>query len=210
MQNKAYNVQTLRVPRNVFGFPDRMISYVRYADIVSTTSTVGSLAKYVFRWNSTFDPDQTSTGHQPLYRDVYAGIYDHYAVISARCRFEAVNPNTTDSVVCGIITDDDTSQSSSFQTLLEQSHGISELLTPLSGSKSRHMFTDTWDAARILGVDPYTSEEYKTAVGSNPTEESTLTAWSIPQNGTSSLSVQWRIEIVYHVLWTELQTPSQN
>lgn len=208
--NTPYNAQILRVPRNVFGFPDKMISTIRYCDIVSTSSTTGSIGKQIYRWNSVFDPDQSGIGHQPLYRDVFAGIYDHYAVISAACKCEAVNANTGNSVLCGIVTDDDLTTSTSFQTLLEQSHGISELLTPLAGSKSRHMFTQTWSAARFLGVNPYTSEEYKTAVTGNPVEESYLLLWSIPQDGISTVSLQWRIQIEYDVLWTELQTPSQN
>lgn len=195
---------------NVFGFPDRLLTRVRYSDIVNLPSTVGSLATYVFRWNSTFDPDFTSTGHQPLYRDTYASIYDQYSVVSAHATLTPINPSATINMLVGYTTDDDTTASTSFQTLMEQSRGTSTLLTPLSGSRSSTVFNTSWDCQGVLGIDPYTSETYKTAVGSNPAEVSTLILWSIPGDGSSTVNTQWKVEIVQEVLWTELQTPAQS
>jgi len=205
--SNARDVQVVRFTPSVFGFPDRLVTKLRYADYYNLTSTAGALAKQVIRWNSTFDPDQTGTGHQPLYRDTYAAIYDHYAVISAKAIIRVVNPGTI-SMICGVLTDDDTSTSSTFQTLMEQSHGHSVELTPLTGSKSDHVFTVSWNASQILGLDPFASEEYKTAVGSNPTEESELLFWSIPVDGSSTNTLGVTIELQQEVLWTELATPT--
>lgn len=176
---------------------------------MNLTSTSGALAKQVIRWNSTFDPDATNVGHQPLYRDTYAAIYDHYAVVSAEIEVTLVNPGTI-THLCGIVTDDDTSSSATFQTLMEQSHGQSRELTPLTGSASETIFRATWSAAEFLNVDPYSSEEYKTAVGSNPTEESDLIIWGIPADGSSTNTLNVIVKLVQKVLWTELTTPTSS
>jgi len=113
-------------------------------------------------------------------------------------------------MICGLLTDDDTSTSTTFQTLMEQSHGKFVELTPLTGSKSEVIISETWDAASFLNVDPYTSEEYKTAVGSDPTEESDLLIWAIPVDGSSTNTLGVTVELIQTVLWSELTTPTQS
>jgi hypothetical protein len=156
---------------NVFGFPDRLLTKVRYCDILSITSVAGGQGKYLWRWNSTFDPDYTGTGHQPLYRDTYATIYDQYAVVAATATFEILN-NSVSPLVVIMNTDDDGTLSSNNNVLEEQSHGTSKLMTPLTGSCSKVTMTATWNAASFLNIDPFSSETYKTPVASNATEES--------------------------------------
>ena len=93
-----------------FGFPDRLLTKLRYHDgPLIITSTLGGQALYQFRWNSTFDPDFTSAGHQPLYRDTYASLYDQYAVIRATARIVFTNTLGGTSFLVGCTTDDDTS-----------------------------------------------------------------------------------------------------
>jgi len=209
----------MSVPRSVpylcerggipIGFPQTLLTKVRYYDTYAMTVTTGSLGKQVMRWNSTFDPDFTSTGHQPLYRDTFAAIYDHYAVVDARATVKIVNTSTVPLIV-GCVTDDDSSAAGSVTVLCEQPTGVHELLPPLSGSLSSVKFNRTWSCRDVLGIDPYSSEEYKTSVASNPTEESYLHIWGTVTDGSSSTSITVAVEMEYTVLWTELQTPSSS
>lgn len=194
----------------VFGFPDRILTKLRYAEVYNLTSTVGSIGKQLMRWNSMFDPDQTGTGHQPLYRDTYASIYDQYAVVRARARIRFDNPNAAIPFVVGCVTDDDSTTSTTWQTLIEQSHGVSDSLTCLSGSHSSCEFNMSWDCAKVLNIDPFADLSYKTAVGANPTEISQLLLWSIPFDGISTATIQVKLDMEFDVLWTELQTPVQS
>jgi hypothetical protein len=191
------------------GFPMTLLTKVRYYDTYAMSVTTGSLGKQVMRWNSTFDPDFTSTGHQPLYRDIFATIYDHYAVVSARANVKIVNTSTVPLIV-GCVTDDDSSSAGSVTVLAEQPTGMHEMLPPLSGSLSSVTFRPTWDCKKVLGIDPYASEEYKTGVGSNPTEESYLHIWGTVTDGSSSTSITVSVEIEFDCLWTELATPSSS
>jgi hypothetical protein len=194
------------VPRNVFGFPPKMMSRLRYIDTYTITSSVGSTGKQVIYINSTFDPDNTGTGHQPMYRDTYAALYDHYAVVSAKARVKFFNTEAAGLLACGVVIDDDNATVGlAVQTIRELSLGDSVVLPPLAGSLSTHTFTVEWDCKKILGIDPYSSEEYKTAVGSNPTEISALLLHVTNlAGGTASYGVD--VELEQTVLWTELAT----
>jgi hypothetical protein len=205
----AKKPQYIRFQPDCFGFPDRLLTKLRYSDFSSVTSTSGGLGTDTYRWNSTFDPDETGTGHQPLYRDTYAAIYDHYAVVSARAIIRFTNTDVDSPIFITVNTDDDGTTSTTPQTVAEQSHGISTLLTPLSGSHSFHEFVVKWDCMEMLGIDPFTSETYKTAVGSNPTEASNLAISAATTDG-STASINYQIVLEQTVLWTELSTPTQS
>lgn len=198
--------QISRFVPKVYGFPDSLQTSIRYHATWTITSTSGVVSNYVFRWNSTFDPDATSGGHQPLYRDTYASIYDHYSVVSASANIRFLN-GTAESWIVGCVTDDDTSGSSSVDTLCEQSHGFHTTMTPLTGSKSLVSFSPKWDCKKVLRIDPYASETYKTGVASNPAEESDLILWAATLTGNTA-TITGDIELIYDVLWTELTTPS--
>jgi len=202
-------VATLAIGRQMpMGFPDKLMSKLRYCDLNTLTSTLGSIGRYVFRWNSTFDPDLTGVGHQPLYRDTFAGIYDQYSVVSATAKIKFINPGT-DPIRVGVVTDDDNTGSTTVDTLCEQAHGQHVLLPPMAGSLSSHTFNISWDCKKILTIDPFTSEAYKTAVGSDPTEQSDLHVWF--NNAIAGTSVcYFDIELIQTVLWTELSTPVQS
>ncbi len=208
--NNYAKVPTLGLGQNLaYGFPDKLLSKMRYHEVGTLASTAGTIAKYLFRWNSIFDPDFTGVGHQPLYRDTFAGIYDHYAVISCVAKITLVNSSSNPHIV-GSVTDDDNSVSANRDTLCEQSHGKHYFIPALTGSLSSKTWNMTWDAKTYLNIDPFTSESYKTLVANNPTEESFLHIWSVPADGSSTSSVLFDIELIYTVLFTELQTPVQS
>jgi hypothetical protein len=189
------------------GFPDKLMSKLRYHETGNIASVLGAVGLYQYRWNSTFDPNYTGGGHQPLYRDTYAAIYDHYAVISTVATITFINISTSPFVV-GVGTDDDAGASSSLDVLAEMNHGYHKLIPPLLGSLSSHTFNVSWDCKRVLSIDPFAAQTYKTAVGSNPSEESILNLFGATADSAASSTIYYDIEFTYSVLWTELSTPS--
>jgi hypothetical protein len=209
---KRDSAAPMNIPRMIqggsmpLGFPDKLLSKLRYHETGTITSLLGGITKQNYRWNSTFDPNQTGGGHQPLYRDTYAAIYDHYAVVSAVATITFVNYSTSPFIV-GCVTDDDTS-TGGIDVVCEMNHGYHKLIPPLLGSLSSHTFTVNWDCKRVLTIDPYTSQTYKTNVGTDPSEESILTLFGSAADGASSAQVYYDFELTQTVLWTELTTPT--
>ncbi len=76
-------------------FPARTVRRLRYADSGTLSSASGVVAGYVLRANDCFDPDFTSTGHQPMGFDQMMVFYNHFHVLRSRlvCTFK----NTTAS-----------------------------------------------------------------------------------------------------------------
>jgi hypothetical protein len=197
-----------KIPRLGLGFPDRLLSKVRYHENSAAISTLGGVIGNIYRWNSIFDPDASFGGHQPLYRDIYATIYDHYSVISARAVVKFINTSAAPFIV-GCVTEDDTTFSATVDTLCEQDHGVHVFLPPLTGALSTHTFNLDWDCQKILGINPFASETYKTGQGANPAEESDLIVW-LASADASTATLYYDITIEYDVLWTELATPTQS
>lgn len=192
----------------IFGFPPTLLTKLRYVDTYALNSTAGSLSKQVFYVNSIFDPDNTGVGHQPLYSDTYGSIYDHYAVVSTKLTIQYQSLAATTSMVVGAVIDDDNTSSSTPTTLMEQNMGKHMLLPPLYGSLSNRTITIQWDCKKHLGIDPFSSQTYKTAIGSNPSEIASLIVWSVPADGGSTASTQVQVTMEFTVLYTELTTPT--
>jgi len=75
------NIAEMRMP----GYPATVVRRLRYATTVSITSTTGVPAGYIFRANDLFDPDFTSTGHQPEPFDQLMVAYNHFTVFKSKC-----------------------------------------------------------------------------------------------------------------------------
>lgn len=116
----------------------------------------------------------------------------------------------TVAVHVGAVTDDDSAVAGTVSVLQEQAYGVHRMLPPLTGSLSTCTLRLPWSAKKNLRIDPFTSEEYKTSVGSNPTEESYLNIWATTTDGLSNGTVIVNYTLVQEVLWTELQTPSSS
>jgi hypothetical protein len=210
--NTASEKAVERVPRftfrgkDVFGFPDRLETTLRYHMQTALNSTTGSIARQQFRWNSCFDPDFTGSGHQPMYWDQLTVMYDNYIVCSANAVIKFVNTSTVPFQV-GIGTDDDTGSSSTLDTLCEQNHSKTTLLPPLSGSLSSVTFRPTWDYQTIIGDNPYSSQGAKTSTGADPSQISVLNTYAATVDASSN-SCYVDVYLYQKVLFTELKTPT--
>lgn len=153
-----------------YGFPDRIVTRLRYDQVGNMTTTGGSIVKQVWRANSVFDPDFTGAGHQPLYFDQFAAIYNQYAVIKSKITTVfTMSEGGTVPILCGLVGDDDGTTSTTFATLQEKSHGSSRVLMPTTGANNCIVMSERFHCKKHLTIDPFSSETYKTAIGSNPT-----------------------------------------
>jgi hypothetical protein len=93
-------------PMNRNVMPYKMRAKLPYSDIVGLDSGVGTTAVHVFTANGLYDPDITTTGHQPRGFDQYMTLYDHNLVESSRMK-AIFGPADVDIIV-GICLRDDT------------------------------------------------------------------------------------------------------
>jgi hypothetical protein len=67
----------------------------KYSELLSLNAPIGIATYHTFRANSLFDPDFTSTGHQPYGFDQIMALYWHFTVVGAKITVETVNSDTT-------------------------------------------------------------------------------------------------------------------
>lgn len=70
------------------GIPPIFMTKLKYNETVPVSSAFG---EYLFNGNSIYDPNRTSTGHQPMYQDEFAALYRKYAVSASKIQVSFVN-----------------------------------------------------------------------------------------------------------------------
>lgn len=194
----------------IFGFPNSIITKIRYCDQIVITSTLGVLGTYLFAANSIFDPDQTGIGHQPLFRDNFANIYNYYVVLGSKitCTFLSDTPAQTPWIV-GITGDDNGTSSTVLATRMELNNSVSRLMPPYGSGDAVQTLEMTYEPNRNLGVNAEGDGTARTAVGSDPTDVWYYSLFAATLNA-STLGCYVKVEIDYTVKFSELVSQTQN
>lgn len=198
--NEAQMIPGL-IPRKVYGFPDTIITTMRYCDAFTRTSTLGAIGFNTFRANSIFDPDETGLGHQPMYRDQWAGIYNSYVVIGSKITVRFARQSTANLCV-GVCGDDN----SLFPTLLSEKMEMNNSVYTILHADDVTLQM-TYEPQQNFGVDAKSDGASQTAVGSNPAEQYYFGVWGHCIDATLTSKFDFTIEIEYTVKFSELITP---
>lgn len=93
-------------PRSAF--PPTLETTLKYVDTKVLSYSAGTAAT-MWRANSIYDPDYTSTGGQPLYFDQLTAVYNHWRVKKSTCVIKIVDgPANTYNMGACLYLDDDT------------------------------------------------------------------------------------------------------
>lgn len=118
-----------RIRRPIRMFPKTALVELSYCDKVEVPTRTGSAHPYIFKLNSLFDPDHTSTGHQPRGFDQWKTMYNKYCVIGATVLIEPLKASAYESFTLFSYVDDDTT------TELYTVEDLRELRMPSSKTK---------------------------------------------------------------------------
>jgi hypothetical protein len=192
-------------------FPSRTTRRVRYATTISITATnIGTVSGYVFSCNGLFDPDITSTGHQPMGFDQVMLFYNHYHVRSSKIN---VNFRNTAGVPinCAIRVTADTTIGTSAETFLEFGGYNTETLDAKSVSGSVKRLIESCDIKRFQGVDDIMDvTELSGTIAANPAEGSFfhVVVWD-PLSTGGIVTAEVVIDYVATFSEPRILTPSQ-
>lgn len=84
------------------GLPKTCFMTHKYVEQIQMTSTTGGYTAYKFRANDLYDPNFTSTGHQPYYYDTMQALYTNFTVLGSRIKVTVVQ--AANNNVSGIMT----------------------------------------------------------------------------------------------------------
>lgn len=176
----------------------------RYVTDLRATSTTGSLAVHNFRANGMFDPDQSGTGHQPLYFDQLTAIYNHFTVIGSKISVTfTTDANTSFSTIVGIAKNDDpTVTPATSANLCELSDTVHAVLRgSLYGQKQ---LTQSFSAKGTFGGSVLANDDLQGSASADPLEQTFYTIF-VQNPLLESSTVEVHIVIEYTAVWDELK-----
>jgi len=186
------------------GMPKTRRAILRYTEhVTSMTSTTGTLASYVFRANGLYDPNYTSTGHQPMGFDQWAALYNHYVVLGSKMTVKVLpqETNVSPCVIGTFLTDGSAVPYTTPGSFIEAKRGPYRLfkatdrvvsLVQKYSSKKQFNVVDVKDNMDRLGA-PVTAD---------PTEEAMFNIWFFTMDLTTA-SLNLFVSIDYIVEFSE-------
>lgn len=207
------------VQRTLNPFPPTMFAKMVYGVniVVDATAVTGLSVSWIHRLNSLFDPDQTSTGHQPYQFDQLSSMYRRYQVYGASFRITATDP--TRGMVVGICVRPSTDSSSSM-TSRTVDYIYERRLTNVRAINDSGSQKTSWKGyvkmQQVFGVtksqfNSGTTGQYDAAYNANPTDIVALECWAIDPNGTGlTASIRFVGSITYYAKLWEFLGPSQS
>ncbi len=178
----------------------------RYNDSCTLDPAISTPASYVFKANDVYDPNFTSTGHQPLAYDQLAAMYNKYCVVSSEIRVTFCPKTTTDTVqnIGGIVLSSTSSLGgTSLYEILEQPlnrYIAFRNSATYGGPKS---ITHSCNVARFTGIrNVLTSPGFNTTIGSSPSDPIYYILWLSAEDETNTAAIDCQVELVYHVVWS--------
>lgn len=190
--------------------PLRAIVKHRYVETVAMTSTAGSFAYHNWCINGMYDPNITSTGHQPFAFDTFSGLYDHYIILGSRitCEVIGTESNATPARVGMYINDDSVLSVSTIDAAAEQT--LARVQTLGSGGDSKVLCSLNYSAPKRYGVGYQNMDNLQGTSAANPTERTNATLVYQSADMISSTSAQCTVTIEYIALWREPKDIAQS
>ncbi len=193
-------------------FPQNHKVKLKYHTNGSFACTTGAVGVYGFKLNSCYDPDYTSTGHQPLGFDQWATFYQTYIVSAAQVRVKMLNYSAYQAVI-GFLPDENANPSTVLDTLCEQPMAYHYLQfaqnPPYIDSP---VFTKKYSMASWFQVK--TVEDDVARFGAKTTSDPTnLMYWYMfgrDLSGSGTVTVYFDVEIEQTVIFSEPKDLTQS
>lgn len=191
----------LRVPYP-YPMPKLLTSTLSYSEVVALPSALGSgLGSYTMLCNGMYDPNNTGTGHQPMYFDQLMAIYDHYHVIHSKCTWTITG--SVNAYFCAFIDDDTSITTTTWPSAAERPGCNVKAFMP--GGQAPLTFTQYWSADKAFGKGSLVDPELQGTSTADPLEIQTFNLFVFEPTGNGqSWSVNVKIE--YTAQFSELRS----
>lgn len=186
------------------GIPDRLFNCLKYAERLQA-NPAGFTYSYLFNMNSVFDPNRTGTGHQPMYYDQLATLYNRYRVRAFAYTVVVSNVNTP--ITCTIVPVNGTSTPASATDASENPLAVQKIVnTMTSGGGSIQTFKGYVRLSTLLG-EMITDDRDQAVVGSSPSNGVVLSIQLDTLDGSTNItSLNIYVKFKYYTEWFDRNT----
>lgn len=158
---------------------------LRYASTITLDPGAGTLVYHDYLANGMYDPDVTSTGHQPMGFDQWMAFYDHFKVIGSKCSVNFLNSGqtiATSNAICGIHL-----ASSPGEVSAQTSESVREF--PNSKWKTISYAQSRTNVVRTFSHKNYfcrkDGDKYHGSVSADPADAAYFEVWAVAADGSS-------------------------
>lgn len=151
--------------------PERVFTTLRYSEVLTLTCpVVGALTPYIFQ-TSIFDPDFSGGGHQPLWRDQLATLYNRYRVFGMKYKVVWKNTQINQLSVAYVKHSDNSTTETNFNTLSERREGRAVALDSANGRCNYSSgYLSIPKAYGISKKEFYDDDGFISVIGASPTK----------------------------------------
>lgn len=179
--------------------PDKIMTKLMYSEVLALSLSGLTVGYYQFR-NSIFDPDVTSTGHQPMWRDQLVNLYNRYRVHGIKYRFTIVNTNTS-QLLSGVIKHSSDGVLETNLNSLRERRSTRKWVAGPSSTRPTVVkgFMHCGKPHGMTKRDFLADEDFEAAMTANPVKQTYLEFYALTQNTSAAVHVQCDL-----VFYTEL------
>lgn len=188
LKRRPYTTEAKQVMGRVYGGVGNGIvgpSLVTRAKYAEFTITSGSVLEFVtFRLNSMYDPNLTSTGHQPMGFDQLKVLYNRYRVEKATIRVTSNVVSATSAVDLAFYASNDAATASTMMEAKEYPTS-KQFIVPAAGAVlDRTWVVYPWQVMGVSKAHYASDDRYSAAFGDNPAEQCLLHCFGCATDGS--------------------------
>jgi len=177
--------------------PSAYRTKLKYFEQIGIVSDASGQWEYQFNMNSLYDPNRTSTGHQPLGFDQISALYQRYRVLTAKVSITNLNQSTSTTFGYWTFIVDSTT-STTVYNLIERAKYAK--IMNVNSSSPENRITQKVDCAGIVGCSPvhYQSDDRYSAVVSSSPVETIIGHIGGQQLGTTGSTLWLAVQIEFY------------
>jgi len=186
--------------------PKTYMAKLRYMekDIAVDAGLAGVAGDYVFNLNSIFDPNVTSTGHQPAGFDQFMTLYKYYTVVGAKAHVVFQNTDASHEALCATYINTEATPITDLRRLVESGNCSYNFLTKTGGSRDIWNTTAKVSMKKVLGItNIMDDEECKANAAANPVKKVFMHCVSQPNSTNNPAPVGLAVVIDFYVVFSE-------
>lgn len=202
--------RTTRIARPIRGVgpPKQMYAKLPYDDALSSAVTAGSYVSWVYQ-SSAYDPYQPAGGHQPLWFDQYAAMYQRYTVLGISYSMD-VSGDYSNAVPFFCVAYPQTSSSPvSTVSYARERTGATEVI---ASSQFRARLKGYVSCAKVFGVNKrklLDDDQYSALVSTNPTQLAYLIIQVFNPSAVNG-TMYSNLRLMYYIRFFDPTDPAQS
>jgi hypothetical protein len=161
-------------------------------------AAVGVLSVQQFNVASIFDPDSSGVGHQSIFRDQLANMFESYKVVKVGYCVQFAVSDIDDLQIVGIQVSDDLATATTFGEIVEQGMCEWQYISSRDGGKNIVTFTGEIDLPKVQGVTytEYMAEkDYGGLLATNPQDGVFLNIFACHESNGTTAGVRAAVEL---------------